>query len=316
MTTSTPKASKIAHPWSRDALLAKAQRYAQDMLLHSRDDWHFGLTSTFVLEFLARAALANVSPTLLADSKSNWNNLYYSLGHTPTEPKFIPHSIHITEVLKRLREILPAFIPEEGFTAQHINRRNEELHAGSTPFDGLETRWLADFYQTCSVLLAALGESLALLVGGNEARFAEQLIAASRDKSAKAVSKAIAGHKKNWKEKDNAERQKLSSQASAWATRQDGHRVTCPSCGSDSLVTGAPISVPIRKLEDDLIVETQDYLPAKFECVACQLKIAGLAQLSASNLSATYKATFTYDAADYYARDDQYPGFDDDNNEY
>jgi hypothetical protein len=72
----------------------------------------------------------------------------------------------------------------------------------------------------------------------------------------------------------------------------------------------------LRKLDGDLIVETQEYLPAKFECVACKLKIAGLSQLSACNLGATYKATFTYDAADYYAPEDQHPGFDDDNNEY
>jgi hypothetical protein len=69
-------------------------------------------------------------------------------------------------------------------------------------------------------------------------------------------------------------------------------------------------------LDGDLIVEVQDYLPEKFECIACQLKIAGLSQLSACGLNATYKATFTYDAADYYApEDDPHSHFDDDNNE-
>ena len=138
------KTAKISHPWSRNALLAKAHRYAQEMLSHSRDDWHFGLTSTFVLEFLARAALANVSPTLLADGK-DWNNVYFALGHTPTVSKFLPRSISTAGVLTRLRDVLPAFTTElEGFAAQHINRRNEELHTGSTPFDGLPTTWLAN----------------------------------------------------------------------------------------------------------------------------------------------------------------------------
>ncbi len=81
-------------------------------------------------------------------------------------------------------------------------------------------------------------------------------------------------------------------------------------------MAGPPISEPIRKLDGDLIVETQQHLPAKFECVACQLKISGLAQLSVYDLGTPYKSTSTYDAADYFASDDQYPGFDDDNNEY
>jgi hypothetical protein len=81
------------------------------------------------------------------------------------------------------------------------------------------------------------------------------------------------------------------------------------------LVTGNPISEAQLKIEEDLIVETQQYLPAKFECVACQLKISGLSQLSACGLGVPYKSTSTYDAAEYYA--DQYAAsFEDDNNEY
>jgi transcription elongation factor Elf1 len=73
----------------------------------------------------------------------------------------------------------------------------------------------------------------------------------------------------------------------------------------------------MRKLDGDLIVEVQDYLPEKFECIACQLKIAGLSQLTACGLNTTYKVTSTYEAADYYApEDDPHSRFDDDNNEY
>jgi hypothetical protein len=316
MTTRQNKAAKTVHPWSKEALLAKTQRYAQEMLSNSRDDWRFGLTSTFVLEFLARAALANISPALLAEPKS-WSNLYFSLGHTPNAPKFIPKSIDITEVFVRLRDTIPTFTSElEGFSAQHISRRNEELHAGSTPFDGLSTSWLARFYETSTVLLASMEEELSLLVGDKESKVAKKLISASKDESAKAVAKAISAHKTVWESKDAEEQKKLTRQASVWATRQAGHRVACPACANEALVIGSPISEPLRKLDGDLIVEAQEYLPSKFECVACQLKIAGLSQLSACGLGVTYKSTSTYDAAEYYAPEDQHPGFDDDNNEY
>ena len=316
MTASKSGGEKGVHPWSKAALLAKAQRYAEEMLAHPRDDWRFGLQSTLVLEFLARAALANISPALLAEPKS-WANLYYSLGHSPTAPKFIPKSIDITEVFARLRDTLPTFTTElEGFSAQHVSRRNEELHSGGLPFDGLGTTWIPRFYETAEVLLTAMGDDLVSLIGDDEAELAAQWIEASKDESAKSVAKAIAAHKTVWDAKDGEEKTRLAQQASVWATRQIGHRVACPACANEALVQGWPTSRPIRKLDGDFIIETQQYLPSRFECVACQLKITGLSQLSACGLGSTYNATFTYDAAEYYAPEDEHPGYEDDNNEY
>jgi len=309
-------AKKTSHPWSKEALLAKAQLYAEEMLSHSRDEWQFGIASTFVLEFVARAALANISPALLADSKDS-SNLYFALGKNPTAPKFIPKSIDISEVRSRLREAMPKYTAElDGFSAAHINRRNEELHSGGMPFAGLNTGWLPHFYETLTILLESMDEGLAVVVGKREAKVAEKLVAASKDESAKAVAKAVAAHKTVWSGKDKTEQEKLLKQASVWAIRQSGHRVKCPACESDALVFGGPVSEPIRKLDGDLIIEAQEYLPEKFECVACQLKITGLSQLSPCGLGATYKATFTYDAAEYYGADNtDYSGFEEDNNE-
>jgi len=316
MIKKTESASKVVHPWSSEALLAKAMRYAQEMQPLSREDWRFGLTSAFVLEFLARSTLAATSPVLLADTK-DWNNIYFALGKQPTAPKFIPKSVDISAVLTRLRDILPAFTTElEGFAAQHINRRNEELHAGSIPFEGLPTTWLALFYQTCKVLLEAISRDLEYLFGADEAKLAEQLIAASRDESAKAVQKAIVAHKTVWEANDAEEREKLAQKATVWAARQHGHRVACPACSCVALVLGTAVAAPVKRLEGDLIVEVQDHLPSKFECVSCNLKIAGLSQLTACGLGSTYKSTSTYDAADYYAPEDQHEQFEDDNNEY
>lgn len=316
MTKNTASSIKAAHPWSSEALLAKALRYAQEMQPLSREDWRFGLTSAFVLEFLARSALAGTSPVLLADAK-DWNNIYFALGKQPAAQKFIPKSVDASSVLARIRDIIPTFTTElEGFAAQHINRRNEELHAGSIPFEGLPTTWLAPFYQTCQVLLESISRDLAYLFGADEARLAETLIAAWRDGSAKAVQKAIAEHKTDWETKQASERKKLVQKAAVWSTRYHGHRVACPACASEALVFGTAAAAPVKRLEDDLIVEVQDHLPTKFECVACNLKIAGLSQLTACGLGATYKSTSTYDAADYYAPEDQHEEFEDDNNEY
>lgn len=310
--------AKGRHPWSAEGLLTKAQRYREEMSKHSPDDWRFALWSSLTLEFLARAVIASRSPALLADPRER-DNLFYALGHTPTAKKFVPRSIDTRTVLASLRELVPTFTSElEGFSAQHFARRNEELHSAGLPFDGGHASWLPMYYEACSVLLKVLGKTLAFLLGTSEATAARKMIAASKSESAKAVLKTIATHKKQWTSLSGPEHTKLRQQATAWATRHAGHRVQCPSCASTALVTGVPIAAPSKNLKEDIIVETQQYLPATFECVACKLKISGLSRLTASGLGSPYKATFSFDAAEYYRPDDddEFYGFDDDNNEY
>lgn len=314
--TGTTRPQALPHGWSKDALLAKAQRYSELMLAYPHDDWRFAFWSTLLLELLARAALSHISPVLLADPK-DWNNAYHALGFSPKASKFVPKSIDITSVLTRLREILPAFRPElEGFAIVHMSRRNEELHSGSSPFDSIgPSSWLPSFYEACDVLLQSVGSSLKLFLGKEQAKIAATMIAASHDDAAKTVLKSVQAHKTVWEDKNKEEQKRLSVQASTWATRHDGHGVKCPACRSSALVFGLPSAAPIKTIKGDEITETQQFLPAKFECIACGLKISGYSQLSACGLGDTYKATSVYDAADYYAPEDEFPEYEPDYNE-
>ena len=164
------EAKPIAHAWSKDALLAKAQLYAEQMIATPRDDWQYAFWSSLALELLARAALANVSPVLLADQTS-WHNVYYALGHTPTTSKFVPRSVGVSTVFTRLKAIIPTFLPSmEAFAVVHMSRRNEELHSGETAFDAVATAvWLPSYFETCDVLLQSLGFALDNLFGPGEA---------------------------------------------------------------------------------------------------------------------------------------------------
>ena len=51
--------------WNPESLYNKAVRYIQHISALDSDDWEYALWSSLALEFLARAALANVSPALL-----------------------------------------------------------------------------------------------------------------------------------------------------------------------------------------------------------------------------------------------------------
>lgn len=265
---------------------------------------------------LARAALANVSPVLLADAK-DWNNLYFALGHTPKVARFRAKSADITSVLSRLQDALPSFNKDlADFCTIQVGRRNEELHSGTTPFDGVQPDgWMPSFYDAAQVLLESIGETLEALLGTEESQSAIQVIAAAKDVSAKAVGKTIEAHKKIWTERSKIERQKLATRASAWAARHLGHVVACPACNSDSLLTGSPLTAPVKQLSEGDVVETQVFLPNSFECIACGLRIGTLAQLQAAGLGASFKATQIFSAADYFGPDDPFDGYEPDFNE-
>ena len=308
---------QVPHEWSAAALLNKAQLYAETMLSFPHDDWRFPLWSALSLELLARAALASFSPTLLADAKASWNNLLFSLGTQPNATNFSPKSIDIREVFSRLQDLIQDFTRElEGFCVGHMSKRNEELHSGSTPLVGLsETSWLPTYYRACEILLDSMHEDLERFLGTDEANVAKAMIAAAQDESAKSVRQAINAHRIVWENNDDAEKANLILQSSAWATRQIGHRVSCPACECASILIGSPISAPIKSIADEEITETQEYLPTRFECVACGLKISGLSRLSATGLGDTFNATFTYGVLDYSVPEDYYLDYEPDFNE-
>ena len=315
----------VPNDWASDSILNKAQVYAEVMLSFPRDDWKFALWSTLTLELLARASLATISPALVADIGSSrqhtWHNLLYSLNIQPNSTNFVPRSIDISEVFRRLQELVPNFTPElRDYCIGHLNRRNSELHSGATPFVGVGLNsWIPDYYRSCAALLEFMNDSLDRFFGSSEAQFARTVIAASQDESAKSIRRAIEAHKTVWESNSDGDKEVLIRQSSTWATRQLGHRVQCPACKCVAILTGAATAPPTKTITEDEITEKQEFLPARFECVACSLKISGLSQLSAAGLGDPYYATFTYDANEYYASypdDDEYEGYEPDFNDF
>ncbi len=310
--------------WSAQALYDKAQRYVQQMAALDSDGWEYALWSSLSLELLARAALANVSPALLAEhggvnaNSPKWSNLYHSLGFQPLDEKFSPRSIAISEVFKRLGGILSTELPKEleNFGIEHTGRRNAELHSGELAFEGLKLSvWQPKYYRICHVLLNSMGISAADYFGEEEAEAAAKVMAAYADESAKAVLGDVDAHKKAWADVVPMAKAAQAAIATNWALRHIGHRVECPACGSTALVKGEPVAPPIIRVANGDVTETQDYLPDKFECVACGLKISGLSKLAVVKLADRYKHKSNFDASAYYAVHDEYQDFDDDNNE-
>jgi len=311
---------KTSHEWSRESLFAKAQLYAEAMFDHQDTNWQFGLWSAFVLEMLIRAAVANVSPVLLADNK-DWNNLLHALDKPSKKAKFIAKSASITDLIQRVEDLSDGFTREHSsFCASHIARRNSEVHSGSMPFENIGTSsWLPMFYTVCEILTKTIGESLESLFGDETADQAREEIGALKDGTSNAVKDTIVEHKKVWDGKTADEKEQARKQAATVALRHYGHRVPCPACGSTGLLLGKAAGEARREVVDDGITERQVMRPESFQCVACQLKISGYSKLLASGLGDTYIATSHYDAIEYFQVDiDEHirSMMEDDNNEY
>ena len=242
------KAKPTPQAWDAESLLAKALRYAECLVDSDVDDWQKGLWSSLALEFLARSALANVSPAFLVEvSQKNSDHLFHALGYETAGSAIKPVSIGVAEVLRRLASLFSdKFTKElEGFCVRHTGNRNAELHSGETPFDGVDpSSWQPEFYRSASTLLGTMGMSLSDLVGAEEAEVAKKLIAAAADEKAKAVLGDVLAHQKVWGAKSKEEQEKLKMAAEVWATPQEGHRIKCPACFSTALVKGEPVSAP------------------------------------------------------------------------
>ena len=312
------------HRWSPEALFRKAQLYVEQMEKHTTNDWQFGLWSALSLEMLVRAALAHISPVLLADNK-NWRNLAHALGKGRTSTDFFPRSLPTKDVLSRLKELIPN-VSEEivGFCIQHAERRNAELHSGELAFENISiSMWLPNFYKSCDVFLDSMDRKLEDFV--SDAVQAREIIEDFEKQAASAVEQDILMHKKAWKNKSVKDQKRATLQSMNWATRHSGHRVECPACESQALLQGSPRGAVDAEIDGDMIVQRQAMVPSSFECIACGLRISGILKLTASGFGTEFSVKRAFTAAEYfqlYTVDDleearnEVPDYEPDFNEY
>jgi hypothetical protein len=288
-----------SHPWSEEAFFQKARYYIEIMESFPPAEWLFGFWSSLALELLVRAALAKISPVLLAEN-GKWQNIHYALGGESPSARFNPTSIGTKEVHLRLAELLPAFNKEiQDFCAGHAYRRNSELHSGELAFSTYGTsKWLAKFYQACEILLKSIDKELDDFFSDPES--ATSMIESLKDEAAVAVKADISAHEKVWSSRAEEDRQEAIAKASVWAIRQVGHQVVCPACKSHALINGSPSGPVSRRLTEDGVVERQGVIPASFQCIACGLKISGHSKLAACGLGDAYTMTASTSAADFF----------------
>jgi DNA-directed RNA polymerase subunit M/transcription elongation factor TFIIS len=290
--------------WERDPLWAKARLFFQNAFNTRRDDPQFGLLCSFGLELLARAAVASVSPALLAHPDNEHKNLLHVV-HKESQLPF-PQSISATLVFRLCKRMFADFSEDDHTIALALlNRRNAELHSGAAAFEEYKSsQWLAGFYHACRSLTAVLKVSLTDLFGEQEAKFAEDMLAENRDNVKREVLSAIATHKRGFEAKQPAEQETAKLQAEELGqtlSTQHHHRVKCPACGCIATVQGRLFGKEhVTHEENGDIIVRQSVIPTDFSCPACGLKLSSYAQLETAGLGDHYTRKTTYSPEEYY----------------
>ena len=263
----------------------------------------YGLWCSLGLELLARAAVASVSPTLLAEPVAGHRYLLYALNRAPE--KTPPISISTEQVFTLCSVLFDSFTKEDFNEAKAlVNRRNAELHSAEDAFDKYPPNvWLPGFYSACNALTKALGESLESLFGDEQARIAREILGDIQNEATSRVQATLAAHRRVFAARPPEEQQVAAAAAKENATKLSyahHHRVTCPACGCDASVQGELFGAESVTHEEGEVIVRRSVSPRSFSCTACGCKLNGYSELAAAGLGGHYSRTRTFSPAEYF----------------
>lgn len=289
--------------WEKDTLLSKSKIFFDKAFQEDKENIFFGLMCAMGLETLARAALAKISPTLLAEPDKDHLNLLHALnlGSAKTAKK----SIATAQVLVLCKTLIPEFTEEHLKSASAIvNRRNEEVHTGTAAFLEYKTQqWIEGFYKCCKVLSDFLGQTLNDIFGEEEAKAAEVILKETETKVVEKTKSLIAAHTKVFEAKPEEEINELRAESEKQGeilSHAKHHRVKCPACSSVATVTGDIYGKDQIEHANDEIIVRQTVIPTKFSCTACALRLNGYGQLSTAGVGDHFNHRTHYTPEEYY----------------
>jgi hypothetical protein len=165
-----------AKPFDHEALWLKAKAFLNRSFgavdLSAFDE--AALWASCALELLGKAALAKVSPLLVADPSDDGKSLLIAAGLSSDFAGF--KSIQAKTVFSRCARAFPPF--SEVRANQIAVSRNEELHSGGLPFAALhEDSWWQTFWALATVLVQAQDRTIDELVPADRIRGVEDHLA-------------------------------------------------------------------------------------------------------------------------------------------
>ncbi|MFF9601718.1 hypothetical protein ACF1GY_05490 [Streptomyces sp. NPDC014684] len=299
--------------WDFDSFIAKAKLYFARAEAHPvAEDEVVALWLLLGLEFLLRAPLAQVHPTLLADPTGD------SIMHAAGYPAGKPKSIQIQTVISRLALVIPEFKPVATDAIFLVGLRNGELHNSESPLAVDQVQWLPHFTRVVDVVCEYLDIDPAELVGENIIVHGRSLVDEEDKKLAHEIRTRIEAAKKHLAglpaEEVTARREALEQRPFPFGEKRteellrllargrriEAERVACPACEAGVFLRLEAVRTTEERLVDDEVHREVVYIARELFCPVCELGLTTTAEIRAAGIEQQYVKVQVEDLSERY----------------
>ncbi|WP_066641151.1 hypothetical protein [Serinicoccus hydrothermalis] len=268
--------------WDFDSIYGKAKVYFARGAAHEHsDDEEFVLWHLLGFEFLLRAPLAKVHPSLLAAPEGE--SILAANGiPTSNESKSIPSHT----VISRLMQIVPNFTKErQQDSVTLLNIRNVELHTGEAAAGNVANDfWLPKLLRVGEVVCAYLEANLQDVLDPEVIELARSLVDLEDKKLAHEVNQRIREAQAFFSKLTEEEIASRMPIAVASFARPPVRVVICPGCQHEVPIVMERVRASGERFVDDGLVRDAIYVAVAFHCPICTLELTSTAEIVAAGL--------------------------------
>jgi len=229
-------------PYDHEALWIKAKvflnRAMDDDGVRSADER--ALWASLALELLAKAALARISPALIAEPTEEGANLLAAYGLTSGTGQF--SAVRAKTVIERCSRAFRPFDKKEA--SQITNARNEYLHGTGIAFLKIPPQaWWPRFWAQVAILVTAMEREMQDLVGPDRAPVVDRHLAQNQKNIEHRTEALIARARQSLAQREAGTMN--AKMVAEWDAVRDRSAnlpfvvdETCPACGSEGVLEG------------------------------------------------------------------------------
>lgn len=285
--------------YDHDALWLKAKLFI-NRAMDDEDQQSFdeqALWASLALELLGKAALAKISPLLIAEPTEEGKNILAALGIGDGDGKFT--TVSASTVFKRCKRAFPTF------AIDHANEvaaaRNEYLHGAGIGFGAVSPdKWWQRFWSAASTLITGQDRTIEELVGmyreSTVDKYLEQNLQYMEEQYQSLLNRAQQRYSQKSRGDLPEKLQKVwKSEQQLAAGLRFSAGATCPACGSLGLLEAE--DVQDERADGYFDQDTGEYdswgvadaLPIHFSCAACQLVLSEYSHLESAGLDTPFE---------------------------
>lgn len=268
-------------PYDPTNLWTKARLFIHRAMDSDREFEEQAFWASAAFELLGKAALARVSPILIANPNPDGHSLLVASGLLEVDESFFTIPAHT--LWSRCNRVFKPFNAKEAAYISAV--RNDYLHAGSVGKEGTPETWWPRFWSQAVILVSHLDWTLEDLVGQPRVRVVEGHLLQNRANLARRLEAAIERAKLRLQLHESGQLSTALERVwEAFSPESYSHTSTadCPACGSPGTLAGDEIQD--RRREEVMVRVGNDVYPDvlfweevgtdAFYCERCHLELS------------------------------------------